>query len=667
MGLRIKLIAPFIIAVVLIFTLSHTLFLPYLIDEELSAKKKAEHEYLNMLGLSLSADLMTKNLAKVYATLGKVKGRTDWIGLELLSDDNIRIFPLNSDVSKTSLILESPITYVGEQIGILKVSLDQENILTAVRSKYSLIEFSFIAFFTGSIVIATFLIHRFAIRPIEALSATSEKISKGDFNIHLPRGGRDEVGKLVNAYRAMVHELQRREDSLQKETKLKEDLLEQTQNSLQASEAQLMKNKAQWDMVSQIVNSSPIATFVMDNNHVITHWNSAAERITGVSVFKVLGQTEGWMAFYDRKRPLLADLIIDNDFDEIEQLYDVDKLKANRELNVWQAERFFEHLPSGAKTLRFYAAPIRNGDGEVIGAIQSVQDVSEERLLQTKLEDLVEERTNKLNSSNKKLEDTIKTLQMTQNELVEAEKMSSLGSLVGGVAHEVNTPLGVCITAATHQSECRDHLLDKMSSQSLKKSDLDNFLAQCSETDKILNINLSRAAELIRSFKQVAVDQNSEEQRRINLQSYVGEILTSLHPKTKKTNIKIVSNIPDNINLDTYPGAISQVITNLIMNSIIHAFPEKEGEITMEADFDGVLVHLLYRDNGVGMDEMTVRKIFEPFYTTKRNSGGSGLGMHIVYNLITHKLNGAIRCVSQPDKGTDFIMSFKAAMKAAAE
>jgi signal transduction histidine kinase len=218
----------------------------------------------------------------------------------------------------------------------------------------------------------------------------------------------------------------------------------------------------------------------------------------------------------------------------------------------------------------------------------------------------------------------------------------------------------VCITASTHQAECRQHLSQKITEQKLKKSDLDVFLDQCSKTEEILDLNLKRAADLIRSFKQVAVDQNSEEEREINLQTYMGEILTSLRPNIKKTHVEVVSNIPANIHFKTYPGALAQIITNLVMNSLIHAFPDQTGQITIEADFDGAVVYLLFSDNGVGMSGQTVRKIFEPFYTTKRNSGGSGLGMHIVYNLVTHKLKGSIKCISQPQKGSQFVISFKA-------
>lgn len=667
MGLRLKLILPFLSAIVLITLFSHAYLLPHLVNEEVLAKQKSEQEYLDMLGVSLTPDLLSKDLANVYATLSKIKDREGWIGLELWSENNIRIFPLSAGVQQGDILLKYKMHYHDTDLGLLQVGLDSHLIFEHIKEKYRIIEIVFIGLFGGSIFIASFIIHRFAILPIERLSETSERLAKGDFCLDLPKTGKDEVGKLVNAYKTMVDELLHREIALKAETAKKEELLDKTKSSLQVSEAELIKNKAQWGMVSQIVNSSPIATFVIDNDHRITHWNTSLEKLSGKSVMAMVGSRDAWKAFYDNERPTMADLIVNKDFDRLAELYKTKHLGGNKELNIWHAEDFFNRLANGGKWLEFSAAPIYNSDNEVIGAIETLRDVTNERVLQNELEERVLTRTQELNNSKKKLEETINLLKMTQNELIEAEKMSSLASLVGGVAHEVNTPLGICITASTHQSENRETLLEKIAEQKLKKSDLDTFLNQCSETDNILNINLKRAAELIRSFKQVAVDQNSEEERSINLKGYVQEVLTSLHPKIKKTNVEVISNIPDNINLDTFPGAISQVITNLVMNSLIHAFPDQQGQITIEADYDGDLIQLLFSDDGIGMDDLTLKKIFEPFYTTKRNSGGSGLGMHIVYNLVTHQLKGSIKCISSKGNGTQFIISFKSAMREVAE
>lgn len=309
--------------------------------------------------------------------------------------------------------------------------------------------------------------------------------------------------------------------------------------------------------------------------------------------------------------------------------------------------------------------PLMDQNGKVTTILSMIEDITDQVAKETEIKELnrnlenrVNERTQELKKANRSLADTVNVLKHTQNELVEAEKMSSLASLVGGVAHEVNTPLGVAVTAATHQQEILSAFEKKFETGQLKKSELAQFLEQNLETSAILLKNLERAAQLIKSFKQVAIDQNSGEAREINLNDYVEEVLNSLKPQTKKMQISIQNSIPDDILLETDPGAISQIITNLVMNSLIHAFlPDEQGTITLMGEQEGAMVNLLYSDSGKGMDHETVKKVFEPFFTTKRHEGGSGLGMHITYNLVTQKLKGTIKCISSTGNGTSFLMS----------
>jgi signal transduction histidine kinase len=182
------------------------------------------------------------------------------------------------------------------------------------------------------------------------------------------------------------------------------------------------------------------------------------------------------------------------------------------------------------------------------------------------------------------------------------------------------------------------------------------------DTSTALTIaNLDRAAELITSFKDVAVDQTSQEQRKFNLKDYIDETLLSLQPKLKKTNHNVKNICPVDIKLNNYPGALSQILTNLIMNTLIYGFDGIEsGEIIIGGSLENGMVSLTYSDNGVGMKKKTAKQIYEPFFTTKRNFGGSGLGMHIVFNLVTQRLNGTIDCDSAPGKGTKFTIQFQA-------
>ncbi len=193
----------------------------------------------------------------------------------------------------------------------------------------------------------------------------------------------------------------------------------------------------------------------------------------------------------------------------------------------------------------------------------------------------------------------------------------------------------------------------------MKRSDLETYLDTASQSSTMLLSNLNRAADLIQSFKQVAVDQSTEERRCFTVKSYLDEILLSLRPQLKLTSHEISVHVDDSLELDTYPGAFAQIVTNLVMNSVTHAFaPGEHGEITLV--LTAVVDHLnfTYSDNGCGIPDEYREKIFEPFFTTKRGQGGSGLGLHIIYNLVTQKLGGTMYCESAEGAGTRFVMTF---------
>jgi len=272
-----------------------------------------------------------------------------------------------------------------------------------------------------------------------------------------------------------------------------------------------------------------------------------------------------------------------------------------------------------------------------------------------------EERKRELDTARNAAEQSLEKLMLTQKSLVESEKMAALGGLVAGIAHEINTPVGVGITAATHLQEKLNDLAMEYKAGTMKRSALEKFFEVSAETLEITMTNLTRAAELITSFKQVAVDQSSEDRRTFNFKKYLNDVLISLKHEYKRTRHKVEVTGPDDIVIDSFPGALSQVITNLLMNSLIHAFDrDDEGLIRFDISMDGGMVKLLYSDNGKGIPPENLPRIFEPFFTTKRGKGGSGLGMHIVYNLVNSKLNGSILCSSTIGKGTEFTIAFSA-------
>ncbi|MEG5001560.1 trifunctional serine/threonine-protein kinase/ATP-binding protein/sensor histidine kinase [Microcoleus sp. B4-D4] len=270
------------------------------------------------------------------------------------------------------------------------------------------------------------------------------------------------------------------------------------------------------------------------------------------------------------------------------------------------------------------------------------------------LEKLVQQRTSELSQ-------TLEDLKSAQKKLVESEKMAALGGLVAGVAHEINTPIGIGITAASLLAEKVTKFFELYSKGQIKRSELEKFLDTALQSSNMILSNLTRAADLIHSFKEVAVDQSSELQRTFNLKNYLEEILTSLTAKLRRTKHKIEIKGDENIVLDSYPGVLCQIVTNLVFNSLVHAYDgEDEGILAFDFKLEGDRLIFEYADNGKGVSPENLSKIFEPFFTTKRGKGGTGLGLHIIYNLVTQKLKGTITCESQLNKGTRFMMEFPA-------
>ncbi|MGF7173256.1 sensor histidine kinase [Azospirillum doebereinerae] len=272
------------------------------------------------------------------------------------------------------------------------------------------------------------------------------------------------------------------------------------------------------------------------------------------------------------------------------------------------------------------------------------------------------------------LETAYAELKETQDHLVQAEKMASLALLVAGVAHEINTPVGIAFGCASHLSGRTKALGDAFEAGTMKRSDLTAYVAAAGESSRLIQQNLTRAAELIQSFKRVAVDQTSEERRRFDLLAYLEEIVTSLGPTLRKTPHRVAIACSPGIVLDSFPGALSQVVTNLVMNALTHAFPDGtgrmvEGHMVIDVDDPGdgeVIVR--FSDDGVGIPEEHRSRVFEPFFTTRRGTGGSGLGLHIVFNLATRTLGGRISVDSTPGDGTTFTLRIpKTASDAASE
>ena len=269
----------------------------------------------------------------------------------------------------------------------------------------------------------------------------------------------------------------------------------------------------------------------------------------------------------------------------------------------------------------------------------------------------LEHRTTELENSNIVLKDTIRDLKDTQKKLVESEKMASLGGLVAGVAHEINTPIGIGLTGITHLLDITQDIRKIYDNDAMTEEDFKEYLKTCEKISSMINTNLSRTAKLVSSFKQVAVDQTSEVKRVFNLKGYIEETLLSIKNLTKKADLNISVICDKSININSYPGTFAQIITNLVINSIRHAYDEQEkGNISIEIIKENNTLTLTYKDDGHGISKVNLPRIFDPFFTTNREKGGTGLGLNIIYNIVTSKLNGTLTCNSEKDEGVEFII-----------
>jgi len=245
-----------------------------------------------------------------------------------------------------------------------------------------------------------------------------------------------------------------------------------------------------------------------------------------------------------------------------------------------------------------------------------------------------------------------------ERQLIQAEKMAALGSLVAGVAHEINTPLGVAITASSFLADQATEVMTKLKGGMITKTELNGLLEDIRQAGNSIQANLLRAADLVSSFKQVSADQTSEQRRVFALKEYLRETLVSLHFQWKKRDIEVELEGDDDPILDSFPGAIVQIISNLVSNSLFHAFPPgTKGRITLGLEDRDPGVLLWYADDGIGIPYAHQKQVFDPFFTTKRGQGGTGLGLHIVFNVVTNILGGTIVFTSIPGEGTRFEMT----------
>ncbi len=358
---------------------------------------------------------------------------------------------------------------------------------------------------------------------------------------------------------------------------------------------------------------------------------------------------------------------------ESERVNGIFRSAVRSEKTVYNLENINAHKNGNKVVLETNGVPFYDSDGVLMGyrgvsrditqrkedekelnkRSQELAEANKELMLHKQhLLELVDERTKELNES-------LENLKKTQDYLVQTEKMAALGGLVAGVAHEINTPVGVSVTAASFLDDKTKEFSEKIKQKQATDDDHFKYFDVANESARIILSNMEKAAALIQSFKQVAVDQSYDELREFNVKSYIDEILLSVHSKFKKTPYKINVICATDFSVYSYPGALSQILTNLLMNSLFHGFEGcDQGTVTIEVEQNKNCAEIVYKDDGNGVSKNNLKHICEPFFTTKRGKGGSGLGMQIVYNLVTQVLKGQMDISSKQGEGITIKLEF---------
>jgi len=389
---------------------------------------------------------------------------------------------------------------------------------------------------------------------------------------------------------------------------------------------------------------------IYDRDSRVVDWNPASERMLGYSRAQALGKRPVDL-YYDAQQQANFEAILERiagtgePFGPFEGV-----LRGSDGALHWIYSSTFAIPGPQADELRFVCMDID------ISEIKRLE--AELRSLNSELEDRVQQRTQSLEQANSELQRTLNQLRSTQDRLVQADKLAALGSLVAGVAHELNTPIGNALMAVSTLQESLRQFRERLQ-QGLRRSELDAFVQQVGTADDIATRNLERAAELISSFKQVAVDQASSQRRRFQLSELVHEIVLTLQPMLKHSPYALEVEVPAGIWLDSFPGPLGQVLANLVQNAWVHGLQGRaSGRIRIEASaLEGEQFALSVSDDGKGIAPHLQDRVFEPFFTTRLGQGGSGLGLHIVHNLVTGVLGGRLALESSPGQGARFTLT----------
>ncbi|ATP07290.1 sensor histidine kinase [Aeromonas salmonicida subsp. pectinolytica 34mel] len=548
---------------------------------------------------------------------------------EMLGNSEVPLLTQGVERESYDISREFNLTYQGEVVGKLFVAASLEQIYQRLIEKSVLILVSQ----TIKTLVVSFciliIIYYLVVRHLNRIANYAQKFNLDRLAVELTLEGRPLPRKKPDELDTLVATLNQMRARLNDEFAARHQAAEQLQQDR--------------DFSATLINSANMVICCMEPDLNIASINPAAILLTGYHQQEIL--QHNWLDLFvsQEQREDLTLTLADHGAIEDKEVIMHDQ-QGHELVLQWTFAPFYE-----GPNLKYLI-----GFGYDITRLKKVE--REIIQLNELLEGKVVERTRSLSDANNQLGRAYDDLKQAQQTLVESEKMASLGSLVAGVAHEINTPIGISVTASSYLQERVADFKLHIDSKQLSRSYLNEFTVNLDESMQLLQSNLRRASELIASFKQVAVDQSSEARYNFSLADNLHQVVVSLGHKLKKAQCEVDIQCDPKLSIFSFPGSFTQIYSNLILNSINHGFDnwDKPKKITIKVEQEGEELLINYSDNGRGIPPEILPRIFDPFVTSKRGQGGSGLGTHIIYNLVVQLLKGRISCASEPGNGAQF-------------
>jgi len=606
----------------LFFSIAVT-YIIFVQSDLLTKKLNNKIEYNNNIYIKpVTQALYEMNNEMLLSTLTALYGDEEITEISLSGSNSIININLNNKKNnKKNLIISKSTLYFNTfDLGELKISYTKNIINEKIkRTKDNILQFSILLYLALLVTILP-IIYGF-IKPIKKLIAVTTEISSGNLDSQIDINRKDEIGLLANKFKLMQTSIKDQHISLKKQIAFRELLM----------------------------NTVNIPILIKDKKRKIIDCNTSFASFCGKSKDDIIGKDIQYL-FGDKN---------------VEGMNRIDTELLKKGGSNYTTIK----LPNAKKDLRDIIVykntynDVLNNVEWIVGTYFDITDINKakEKIenFNIELKKKVYERTSELEESTHELEVSLENLKQTQDKLVESEKMASLGGLVAGVAHELNTPIGIGLTGSSHFLELTKDIIKKFENKDMSENDFKEYTDDSYDLAHLTYLNLKKSSHLIKSFKQISVDQTSEEKRSFELKNYINETLVSINSILKKRNIKVIVSADEEISLTSYPGAISQIITNLILNSLHHAYNEnEEGLINIDLTKEKKKIRIVYKDDGKGIKKENLNKIFDPFFTTNRDKGGTGLGLNIIYNIIITQLKGRISCDSKEGSGVKFIIDF---------